>query len=201
MGGVLAGFGSVGGERPGLARAGHLLPFLLASALVHALFMAWSTQEPLHLPDEPEARPLSVDLSLPASAPEPQRPQERAPTRPDPLRTAPATAATASAANVTNVTSVTDAPPAASAVDIDAVRSLARRIGREAKAGSTAPAPAPIEDRMAAAIARAYRPGTLVERQTNGGWVVDDGKRRCLIQPRDVPLFLQGMLIIPLCDA
>lgn len=98
-----------------------------------------------------------------------------------------------------------DIPPPAQAVDLDAARALAREIGRDTRAlppGNSRPATSPpaAADALALAIANAYRRGAPVERRENGGWVIRDGKRRCLIAPRDVPLFLQGVLIVPVCE-
>lgn len=90
---------------------------------------------------------------------------------------------------------------AGSFIDLEQARSLARTMGRKPPGTGITPEVAdspllPIE----IALAKAFSKRALIERKENDGWIIRDGDRRCLIVPHDIPHFMQGVLIVPLCS-
>lgn len=190
---------------------GHRLwPFLLFSVALHTLF-AVTLRQRSNSAAASDLSPLTVNLTPPHPF-TPALPASPATQQPSPSQAHSAPIITESSTALRNVHPRITADSAQDAhrtapdtpVDLNAIRTQARQLGRAAASPPDTGATGrhAHDDPVAAAIARAYRHNNaLIERQENGGWVIRDGKRRCVIAPRDIPYFMQGMLIAPVCDA
>jgi hypothetical protein len=86
-----------------------------------------------------------------------------------------------------------------STVDLNAVFASARSLGREAKGSRVPGRPATPGTTVESAIAKAFGSGDIVEtRGADGEWVYQTGDLRC-VSPVRVPVFMQGVTLMPLC--
>lgn len=167
--------------------------FVLASLLLHAALLI------LPLRNRPAAMratdPLGLQVRIAKTPVAPARspaPRERVPASAIGARAAPSAPAPSAAAD-----GVADGAQA-NQIDLDGARLIARRFATQPGAwlGRGEGAAASPE----AALTRALRAEAIVERREVDGWVVRIGRRRCLIAPADVPHFMRGVAVVPLCE-
>lgn len=79
---------------------------------------------------------------------------------------------------------------------------MARSFARETVADGAhrKPLQPAVATAMESAVAVALKSVEIVERRETGGWVVRYGKQRCIVAPKDIPYFMQGMAVMPQCE-
>ena len=174
---------------------------LLLSLLLHACLLAWPWASRPGRAQRADSAPLSVHLPdgwVPAPLP------------PDFARPAgPSARVTAAGSRVRGTDGSVGARAAAADaatdperhVDLEDAMAQARRIAREPAAAAGRHTGVGAGAAPESVLARALQPDLIVERREADGWTVRIGGRRCLIAPVDVPHFMRGVTVVPLCEA